>query len=99
MKHRLEEFGFRDDTQVVHDGLYVADGSIIRSALEVNPFFTISALLAKHARGHTAQRRGYSFAERPLISTQPWRPSVSNRGEVDAVDTTTYFETRSRPTL
>jgi cholesterol oxidase len=27
----------------VHDGLYVADGSIIRSALEVNPFLTISA--------------------------------------------------------
>ena len=35
---------FRDDTQAVHDGLYVADGSIIRSALEVNPFLTISAL-------------------------------------------------------
>ena len=29
---------FRNETQAVHDGLYVADGSIIRSALEVNPF-------------------------------------------------------------
>jgi cholesterol oxidase len=35
---------FRDNTNAVHDGLYVADGSIIRSALEVNPFLTISAL-------------------------------------------------------
>ena len=41
-----DHFGrvFRDDTQATHDGLYVADGSIIRSALEVNPFLTISAL-------------------------------------------------------
>ncbi len=42
----MDHFGkaFRDDTQAVHEGLYVADGSIIRSALEVNPFLTISAL-------------------------------------------------------
>jgi cholesterol oxidase len=35
---------FRNNTDAVHDGLYVADGSMIRSALEVNPFLTISAL-------------------------------------------------------
>jgi cholesterol oxidase len=42
----VNHFGkvFREDTEAVHDGLYVADGSIIRSALEVNPFLTISAL-------------------------------------------------------
>src|SRR5439155_5075366 len=42
----VDHFGrvFRDDTQATHGGLYVADGSIIRSALEVNPFLTISAL-------------------------------------------------------
>ena len=42
----VDHFGrvFRDDTQATHDGLYFADGSIIRSALEVNPFLTISAL-------------------------------------------------------
>ncbi len=41
----VDHFGrvFRDDTQAVHDGLYIADGSIIRSALEVNPFLTISS--------------------------------------------------------
>jgi cholesterol oxidase len=40
---------FRDNTDAVHDGLYVADGSIIRSALEVNPFLTISALTERTA--------------------------------------------------
>jgi cholesterol oxidase len=42
----IDHFGkvFRDDTQAVHEGLYVADGSIVRSALEVNPFLTIPAL-------------------------------------------------------
>ena len=45
----MDDFGkvFCDDTQAVHDGLYVADGSIIRSALEVNPFLTISALMER----------------------------------------------------
>src|SRR5262249_37197665 len=47
----VDHFGkvFRDDTQAVHDGLYVADGSIIGSALEVNPFLTISALAERIA--------------------------------------------------
>ena len=45
---------FRDDTQAAHDGLYVADGSIIRSALEVNPFLTISALTERIAENIVA---------------------------------------------
>ena len=45
---------FRNDTEAVHDGLYVADGSIIRSALEVNPFLTISALTERIAENIVA---------------------------------------------
>jgi cholesterol oxidase len=35
---------FRGTGVEVHSGLYVADGSIVRTALGVNPFLTISAL-------------------------------------------------------
>ena len=35
---------FQGQDSQVHSGLYVADGSIIRTALGVNPFLTISAL-------------------------------------------------------
>jgi cholesterol oxidase len=35
---------FKGDGADVHAGLYVADGSIVRTALGVNPFLTISAL-------------------------------------------------------
>jgi len=35
---------FQGSGPQVHSGLYVADGSIVRTALGVNPFLTISAL-------------------------------------------------------
>src|SRR5262249_18590772 len=52
----VDHFGkvFRDDARAAHDGLYVADGSIIGSALEVNPFLTISALAERIAENIVA---------------------------------------------
>ena len=35
---------FQGPGSQVHSGFYVADGSIVRTALGVNPFLTISAL-------------------------------------------------------
>ena len=41
----VDHFGrvFQGNGAEVHAGLYVADGSIVRTALGVNPFLTISA--------------------------------------------------------
>ena len=35
---------FHGSGDEIHTGLYVADGSLVRTALGVNPFLTISAL-------------------------------------------------------
>jgi cholesterol oxidase len=42
----VDHFGrvFQGAGDEVHTGLYVADGSLVRTALGVNPFLTISAL-------------------------------------------------------
>ena len=42
----------------VHPGLYVADGSILRTALGVNPFLTISALSERIANHIIRQEKG-----------------------------------------
>jgi cholesterol oxidase len=42
----------------LHEGLYVADGSIIPTALNVNPFLTISALAERIAEGLVSKLGG-----------------------------------------
>jgi len=47
----------------VHQGLYVTDGSIIPSALGVNPFLTISALTERFVERKIQQLKGAAYPE------------------------------------
>jgi cholesterol oxidase len=61
-----DEFGrvFAGDGSV-HDGLFVADGSLISTALGVNPFLTISALSERIADRIVRNLGGEPFPARP----------------------------------
>ena len=67
----------------VHQGLYVSDGSVIPSALGVNPFLTISALTERFAERKIGELRGEAY---PV----PSRP-VSMAG-IDPLDVAGYEE-------
>src|ERR1051325_4626645 len=47
----------------VHEGLYVTDGSVIPSALGVNPFLTISALTERFAERKIRQLGGEAYPQ------------------------------------
>jgi len=69
----------------VHTGLYVTDGSVIPSALGVNPFLTISALTERFVERKIQQLQGNPYP-------QP-AGAVSMSG-IDALDVVTYDEDR-----
>ncbi len=66
MHGATDEFGrvFAGDGSV-HDGLFVADGSLISTALGVNPFLTISALSERIADRIVRNLGGEPFPARP----------------------------------
>lgn len=59
-----DEFGrvFAGDGSV-HDGLFVCDGSLIPSALNVNPFLTISALSERIVERNTQALQGVAYPQ------------------------------------
>lgn len=67
----------------VHDGLHVTDGSVIPSALGVNPLMTISALTERFVERKIQQLGGKAYPAPPV--------SVSMAG-IDALDVITYNE-------
>ena len=66
-----------------HKGLYVTDGSVIPSALGVNPFMTISALTERFAERKIQELGGNAYPAPPV--------AVSMAG-IDALDVITYNE-------
>jgi cholesterol oxidase len=68
----VDEFGrvFAADGRV-HEGLVVADGSLIPSALGVNPFLTISALSERIADRLVRSIKGESYPTRPFQVAVP----------------------------
>ncbi len=80
----VDAFGrvFAGDGQI-HEGLFVADGSLIPSALGVNPFLTISALSEKIADHLVRHLHGEPYPARRARTTVP---------EIDTLAVLTYKE-------
>jgi len=73
----------------VHDGLYVTDGSVIASALGVNPLITISALTERFVERKIQQLGGNPYPKpAPLVSMSAIDPLdvvTYNEGELEAL--------------
>jgi cholesterol oxidase len=67
----------------VHQGLYVTDGSIVPSALGVNPFLTISALTERFVERKIQELQGSAY---------PAAAKVVSMGGISALDAPDYVE-------
>jgi cholesterol oxidase len=67
----------------VHQGLYVTDGSVVPSALGVNPLMTISALTERFVERKIQQLGGSDY---------PTPAPVVSMASIDALDVVTYNE-------
>jgi len=67
----------------VHDGLYVTDGSVVPSALGVNPFLTISALTERFVARKIQQLSGNPY---------PQPAGLVSMSAIDPLDVITYNE-------
>jgi cholesterol oxidase len=67
----------------VHTGLYVTDGSVVPSALGVNPLITISALTERFVDRKIQQLGGHQY---------PDPPKPVSMSTIDALDVVTYNE-------
>jgi cholesterol oxidase len=75
----IDQYGrvFRADGEV-HQGLFVADGSALPSALAVNPFLTISAVSERIAEHKIRDMKGSHYPARPAM--------VAGFSRIDPID-------------
>ena len=98
----VDEFGrvFTGDGSI-HQGLFVADGSLIPRSLGVNPFLTISALSERIAEYLVRNLKGESYPGRPVqVAVPEFNPlEVVNDREPELERIFSWAETKGAETM